>query len=366
MKTLYDAVVLGAGIAGLSVARELAKLKRRVLVLEREEMGGKTSRAAAGILDPYTEAVEETPFYQLGLKALDYYPSFLDEIQELSSVDVEYQKLGILYAALSLEDEDILKSRFEWQKSRGLPVEYCSAGEARKREPFLSKKTRSGIFYPEIAKLNASKLVDALLKATRLGGVEIRQAAGNYSIRIKGGKIQGIEGPQGLIETPVVVLAAGAWAGLERELELDLKVRPVRGQILILRADTDFYPKHILHTLRWAYMIPWPNRKLLVGSTLESAGFDARVTPEGKKDILERASELVEGITKLPLETSWAGLRPYSEGGPMAGPTRIEGLYLATGYYRSGILISPFVGKLLADEIAGGESSPLLEFFCAK
>lgn len=368
MNPAYDAIIIGGGLAGLSVAKELSRLKQRVLVLEMEKVCGQTSRAAAGILDPYTEASEETPLYQLGLKSLDYYPSFLKEIQEWSSMDVEYEKPGILYVALSLEDEEILEDRFEWQRKQGLTVERCSAEEVQRKEPFISKRIRSGIFYPEIAKLNASKLVDALLEASRLRGAEIRTSIRNLSISLSAGKVRGVKTQEGLIETRTVILASGSWAGLQRELGLfSLKISPVRGQILILKASTPFYPKHILHTLRWAYIIPWPERKLLVGSTLESAGFENQVTSEGKKDILERASEMVEEIRHLPLETSWAGLRPYPEGGmPLVGPTPIEGLYLAVGYYRSGVLISPLIGKLLAEEIVSGESSPLLKFFRMK
>jgi len=363
----YDAIVLGAGIAGLSVARELAKLKQRVLLLEPGEKGGATSRAAAGILDPYTEANEETPLFRLGLKALERYPSFLQEMGKDTLSRVEYEKKGILYLAVQPEDEEFLKDRFERQKRRGIPVEWVPAEKIKKMEPAVSKKTRSGVFYPEIPKLSAEKLTDILFESARSSGVEIRTSVKKISIE-KGlspfSSVRGVKVGDDFIESPHVIVASGCWASLE-SLGIPLKISSVRGQILLLRSSASFTPAHILHTLRWAYIVPWPGNRLLIGSTLESnAGFENRVTPEGREDILNRVSEIYEGIRSLPVERSWAGLRPFVEGGnPLIGPAPVKGLFLALGFYRSGILIAPLVGKLLAEGIVKGKYPPLLEPF---
>lgn len=363
----YDVIVLGAGIAGLSVARELAKLKQRVLVLERDDPGGKASKAAAGILDPYSEINTDTPLLGLGLKGLEFYASFLEEIKEAVRTDFEFKKLGILYLALTPEDERVLEERFEWQKKKGFPVESFSAREVLEKEPGVSQRVRGGVYYPEIPKLHAEKLTSALFKAAQAAGVEIRTLVKKVSVWIEGERIRGVKTPEGPIGSPVVVQATGCWTGLNEKLGIKVKVTPVRGQILLLRAKSSFYPRHILHTIRWAYIVPWPAERLLIGSTLESAGFEDQVTPDGKKDILDRVSEMVEGIRELPIEASWSGLRPYIEGGmPLIGPTRIGGLFLATGYYRSGILIGPLVGKLLAEGIVSDKFSSWLEPFYPK
>lgn len=355
MKKSYDVIVLGAGISGLSIARELAKLKQRVLLLEREEPGGRTSRAAAGILDPYTEAEEETPLLRLGIQALDFYPSFIQELGKQVLSEVEYEKLGIIYLALSPEDEKSLKRRFEWQKGKGLPVRWLSRDEVLEKEPDVSPEVRCALLFPEIPKLNAGKLTQALLERTRRSGVEIRSSIGETSVWMEKGRVRGAESSEGRTESPVVVLARGIG---------EKQVRPVRGQILILSAQPGFEPRHILHTLRYAYIVPWPERQLLVGSTLEVGATEDRVTPEGKEDILNRAVEISEKVRSLPVKTTWAGIRPQAERGtPLIGPARTPGLFLATGYYRSGVLISPLVGKLLAGEIVSGTPSPLLQPF---
>lgn len=359
-----DTVVIGAGIAGLSTARELAKRKRRVLLLERENPGGKASRAAAGILDPYTEIEGETPVFRLGLVAFDFYPSFLDEIGADSRKEIEFEKTGLLYTALTPEDGGMLKDRIAWQRRAEIPVEALSAAEVRKLEPVVSEHVQGGVFYPEISKLNAAKLTTVLFEAARRAGVEIRTSVKSVSLWVEREKVRGVKFPGESVEAGSVVLATGCWPDLYQSLGLGIRVKPVRGQILIFRTTPSFRPKTMLHSLRCAYLIPWPNERLLVGSTLESAGFEDRVTPDGQKDILDRASEMAEGIRTLPLEKSWAGLRPYVEGGlPRIGPTRIRGLFVAVGYYRGGILIGPLVGKLLAEGIVSGKFSPLLEPF---
>lgn len=363
MKT-YDAIVIGAGIAGLSTARELAKQKLKVLVVERENPGGTASRAAAGILDPYTEAEEETPLLRLGMESLKFYSSFVGEIEGETGADVEFEKLGILYLALGEEDEKFLKRRLEWQKRHGIPAEFWDLKKIREKEPVASPKTRSGVFYPDLPKLNARKLTDALFKAAQSAGAQIQTSMRNAQIWAERGEIYGIRISHTQIESPVVVYAAGSWASLDKILGLPLQALPVRGQILVLQSTPALYPKRMLHTVRQAYILPWPGRRLLLGSTLEKGESENRVTPEGKKDILNRAGEMIEGLEKLPIESSWSGLRPLVEGGmPQIGPAGIRGLFAALGYYRSGILIGPLVGKLLAEGILSGKFSDLLKPF---
>lgn len=363
MKT-YDTVVIGAGIAGLSIARELAKRGERVLVLEREIKGGTASRAAAGLIDPYTEATVDTPVLQLGMQAFELYPSFLDELGPQTRQEVEFKKTGILYLIFSKQDEAYLLDRFEWQKKYGFPVESLSAEQVKKLEPAVSKKVEGGVFYPEIPKVNAGKLTEALFQAARSQGVEILTSVQETTIWTEQNKIKGVKTSQGSFEAKAVVVAAGSWSGLDSKLGIEMKISPVRGQILIMRAPATHYPQHILHTTRYAYIVPWPENRILVGSTLESAGYDNRVTPEGKKYILDRASEIIEEIHSFPIEKEWAGLRPRPERElPFIGPTRTPGLFCAVGYYRAGILMGPVVGKLMAEGIHSGNFSPLLEPF---
>ena len=357
----YDTIVIGAGMAGLCVARELAKLGEKVLVLEQDSKGGNSSRAAAGIIDPYTEASEETPLFRLALAAFKCYEGFLRGLGPRAKDRVEFKKTGALYLSFSEEDEKFLKSRFVWQRRREIPAEWLSAEAVLKKEPAVSPRVRSGIFYPEIPKLNADQLTGLCLKAAVRQRISLRREVEDIRVECRGKKVQGVSIRGEKFESRSVVVAAGSLSGAGPYLGVRVKVEPVRGQILILRPPPSRSPQTILHSLRYAYIIPWPRNRVLVGSTLESAGFNDRVTREGKEDILRRAGEIMEGIDSFSVERSWAGLRPFPERGrAFVGPTRIAGLFLATGYYRSGILIAPLVGKLLAEGIHSGIFSPLL------
>lgn len=361
----YDALVVGAGIAGLSAALGLAKLGQKVLVLEKDRTGGNASRAAAGLVDPWTEAGEDSPVLEIGREAYRFYPSFVREVEQASGIDTEFEKRGILYAAFNAADEKFLGRRGRWQKKNGIAVEFLSAEEARRLEPVLSPKARGGFYYPGIPKINANKLTSALFKTARRAGVKIQMSVKNLSAWTEKGAVRGVKLGAARIESPVLVYAAGCWTGFDPGLPLPAKVKPVRGQILLLRAEKGSYPRHILHSTRYAYIIPWPGRRILAGSTLEPGTFDCRVTPSGARGILARAGELIPGIGKLKVEKSWAGLRPFAEGErPLVGPSpEIRGLYFATGYYRAGILLGPLAGKRLAEGIVRGKFSDLLTPF---
>lgn len=366
MKT-YDAVILGSGLAGLTPALELARKKLRILILERDDPGGATSRAAAGILDPYTEANAPSPFLGLGQRALEFYPPFLESLREDSPEQVEFQKTGLLSLAFRDEEREILERRFSWQKKEGLSVESLLPPEILKKEPMVSKRVTGGLFYPEVSKLNAGRLTELVLRSVRSAGVEIRDHVPAAELRIEKGKVRGVRAGSLSIESPVVICAAGCWTGGVKKLGLKTKVTAVRGQILILKSTPALYPKSVLHSLRYAYVVPWPEGRLLAGSTLEKDVFDARVTGEGQEEILNGVGEISEGLRRLPVERRWAGLRPLAgKGEPVIGPGAVSGLYLAAGYYRSGILISPLAGKLLAEGIVSGVFSPLLKPFFPK
>lgn len=364
MKKSYDAIVVGAGLAGLCLSRELARKKQRVLVLEQDRRGGNSSRAAAGILDPYSETEAETPQLRLAVKAYEFYPAFLNGLGPEAQEKIEFEKQGILYLALNDKDEAFLKKRCDWQKKMRLKAEFLKGPETHRLEPVLPWRVQAGVYYPGIPKVNADKLTSLVMQTARASGIEIETSVKDASLWQEKGRARGVKVGTSRIESPVVVAARGCWSSSDRKFGLKVDVRPVRGQILLVRPAPGRAPHHVLHTLRYAYAIPWPEGRVLVGSTLERAGYDCEVTPEGREDILDRASEIFADIRKFKIESSWAGLRPYAKRGrPFIGPARIKGFYLATGYYRAGVLLSPYAGRLLAEGILTGKFSPLIRPF---
>lgn len=359
-----DFVVLGAGVAGLTIARELARRKLSVVVLEREQPGGATSRAAAGILDPFHETDEPTPLLALGLAALAEYPDFVAELEASSGERVEFEQLGVLYLATSEADKALLLERVTWQRRQNVRVEFWTSQSVASGEPAAPRGVLGGVLYPRSAKINPAKLMDALTADCARLGIEIRWRESAYEVEASGGRVMGVRTRGGTVACGAVVCATGAWQDVRLGARSPVAVSPVRGQILILDRPAGRDVHHILHTVRCAYVVPIPERRLLVGSTLEEAGFDAVTTREGRADILKRASEMVEGIARFKVRASWAGLRPRAErGAPVIGQGAVDGLHLAMGYYRSGILIAPCVARRLAAHVAGADLDDLLRPF---
>jgi len=171
---------------------------------------------------------------------------------------------------------------------------------------------------------------------------------------MRNNQIHGISIGASLIRTSVVINAAGSWASQLRSLRICPPVVPARGQIYLCRGKEQI--RSIVHSADGAYIVPWHKNEYLVGSNVEFSGFKPEVTISGLASIRQRAEKILPGLKSMRRTKSWAGLRPYPEGGlPYIGSTRIPGYFLATGYYRSGILISHHVGRLLAKIVMSGK-----------
>ena len=332
----YDVMILGGGIAGLGVAIPLARAGKKVLVIEKK-LKGRSTPAAGGILDPFLDMRPGHPLLPLGLKAFREYPARIRALARRTQVDVGYKKTGMFYAAFNRAEQMELKKREAWQKKTGIPVRWRSAKQILKREPALEKNILGGLDYPAIARIQPKKLLQALERDARLAGVHFGASPRPSSITVN---------------------ATGSWAGLQRALP----ILPIKGQIEIIRSGLKI--KTILHTVNGGYIVPWGSGSYLLGSTVEFAGYDAKVTTKGLQEIRKRTEKLVPGIRSAKTVETWSGLRPYSKTGlPLIGPASKRGHYLACGFYRSGILIGMTAGELLAKSILTGKTPKMLKPF---
>lgn len=358
----YDALILGTGIAGLGCAIGLARAGRRVLAIGKKGLRGESSPAAAGILDPLLEMKPANPLLKLGLAAFRRYPSFVRELVRRTRHDVGFVRTGLLYAAMDRRQEKILRKRWRWQKKIGFPVRWMSRGAVLKAHPVLARRVHAALFYPTLGKVHPAKLMRALHRLAVKLGVGVMKFSGDATLRLRRKRVVGVRVGGKNFESKAVVNATGSWAGTNPSLRMRPPVLPARGQIFILKGPHKI--STILHSLEGAYLVPWGKEECLAGSTIEFVGFRARVTAKGIRDIQKRVETLAPSVRRLKRVASWAGLRPYPKGRlPFIGPTRISGLYLATGYYRSGILMGPYAGSLLAKGILSGKMPSLLAPF---
>jgi glycine oxidase len=362
-----DAVVIGGGVIGLSVARALAvRGVERILLIERARLGAEASNAAAGMLAPQAEANHADAFFELACASRASYPAFADALREETGTDIELERTGTLYLAFTEHDEEEINHRYDWQRRAGLLVERLSAGEARRLEPCISPRVRAALSFPLDVQVENRRLLAALATSVEKYGVGLLMETHVKSLLVERGRVEGVETSGGKVSAPVVVVACGAWTSFitsQDKRAPPVSIEPVRGQMLCFEMNSRL-ARHIIYSPR-GYLVPRLDGRLLAGSTTERAGFNKRVTIGGINAITTNALEIAPEVENLPLVDSWAGLRPRAEDElPVLGErTDVRGLFYATGHYRNGILLAPLTGELIAEQITTGIAPPPLQAF---
>ncbi|MCI0423563.1 MAG: glycine oxidase ThiO [Acidobacteria bacterium] len=358
-----DVLIVGGGIIGLSVAYELGLQKLSVTVLERSQMGQEASSAGAGILAPRSEMEEAGPLAQLLLASHKVYPDFLRRVSAQSGATVDFNVSGLLSVALTPEQEAELERKKEQQASLGLDVQPLSREEALQMESCLNPQLLSALYFPEEGYLDNRELVEAVRLACARLGLQLVPGCEVLSVTAEQGKVSGVETNLGFYAAGCVVIAAGSWSGqVSTGLPYALPVRPARGQMVAVTMPAPPL-RHVVYGSQ-SYLVPRKDGRVLLGSTVEWVGYDKRVTLEGVQQITTAALALSPTLSSSAFLDSWAGLRPYCEGGlPVLGPAELGGLYYATGHFRNGLLLAPITAKLLCDVIVSGNISRLLEPF---
>ncbi len=351
--------VIGAGMCGLGIAWRLAAAGCPVEVFERGRAGRAASWAAAGMLAARVEAEPgEEALLALNMESQKMWPSFAREVEAASGIEVEYDDYGTMIVAVTRDDAEQLRFTYELQRDFGLDVEWLSGAEARRREPFLAPGITAGVFSAGDHQVDNRKVMQALEVAFRAAGGKLHESAEVTAIEISGGRVSGVRVGDAFHEAEVVVLAAGAWSrgieGLPEEVRPP--VRPMKGQMLAVRMDSAApLVQHVLW-VPGAYLAPRRDGRLLIGATVEEKGFDESITAGGMLNLLRDTWEALPGIEELPIVETWVGFRPTSrDDAPILGPTAIEGLVMATGHHRNGILLAPVTADRVSHYILTGE-----------
>jgi glycine oxidase len=359
-----DIIVVGAGVIGCSVAYELARRGASVQVVDNRGAGRGATQASAGMLAPFIEAAEGSPLLDLAVRSLDLYDAFVDEVRAASGLTFPYQRTGTLEVGVQEKAFDRLQAAAVVVRSRNMAAELLDAQAVRQHEPALTPAVRGGLFIPWHGYVAAGELTRALTVSARRHGAQIIEHSRVHRIRRAGPDI-GVDTDRGSLTANAAVLAAGSWTG-QVEIEgaaLRLPIRPVRGQLLHLEGQGP-----PLRRVTWGercYLVPWEDRTLLVGATVEDAGFDERTTVAGVHDLIEAASELVPQIRSATFHAPRVGLRPACDDLlPAIGRSLcIPKLVFATGHYRSGVLLAPVTAKLVGDILIDNREDPLLDRF---
>jgi glycine oxidase len=354
--SLPDVIIVGGGVMGCGLALRLRQAGAHVTVLERSIPGAEASSAAAGILAPQMESDGPGPFLELCLRSRALYSSLASELRELTGVDIAYLPCGVLKAAFSEADVHHLDSTATWQQGLGLRAELLDPKQARQLEPHLSPHALAALHFPDDHQVDNRLLVRALSMAVARVGATFRSGYVRGVVE-ENGRAAGVDLDGELLRAGAVVVAAGSWSGLVQGTAMDPRaVRPARGQMIQLQTRLPI-ARHIL-TSEKGYLVPRTDGRVIAGSTMEFAGFDKQVTAEGLARILAMTLELCPALAQAPVTEMWAGFRPYTDDKlPILGPGPLPGLFLATGHFRNGILLTPITAKLVTQCILGERPS---------
>ena len=358
MSKKFDVVVVGAGAIGLASAWRAAQRGLRVRVIERDQPGSGASGVAAGMLAPVGEATwGEDRLLEAALVSHAAWPAFADELAGASDRETGFIPGGALHVALDRDEAEELRRSYDLMASLRLDAEWLGASECRQLEPGLHPRIHGGVHAPHEAGVNPAALVAALRAAAERAGVEVATGAEVKRAIMDGDRIEGVETDDGERHlAAATVVAAGAWSGTAAWLPEPARppVRPVKGQILTLRDSSGRPPADRIVVSERVYLVPRADGRLVAGATVEELGFDTRVTAGGVHELLREAYRTLPDVAELELERAVAGLRPGTpDNAPVVGPGELEGLVLATGHFRNGILLAPLTATGVAALLCG-------------
>jgi glycine oxidase len=356
-----DIIVVGAGIVGCAIAHELASRGASVEIVDDRPVGMGATQASAGVLAPYIEARENSPLLELTVRSLDLFDAFVERVRADSGAAVAYRRTGTIDIAANEAELAGLRATADVLARRDVSASMLDAEAVRREEPQLGERAIGGLLIDSHGFVGATELTRALAAAARRRGAQLVERSRVRRVsQLHGDMIVATD--RGSLTTNAVVLAGGSWSGAVAIDGVDgtLPVRPVRGQLLHLG-----WSGTPLRRVTWSsrcYLVPWEDGTLLVGATVEEAGFDERTTVAGVSELLAAVNALAPGACRASFLSARAGLRPATPDDlPVIGASAaMPNLFYATGHFRNGVLLAPLTARLVADAMLDKRIDPLL------
>jgi glycine oxidase len=359
----YDVIIVGGGIIGGSVAYELAKQKLRVAVVERQQPGMEASWAAAGMLSGAPESPDAIPLVPLAKASLEMYAEYVAEVEEISGRKTGLRRDGTVMALFLPHVERELSTILAVHHGLGFATEAIRVDDARRMEPALNPAMHAAAWLPFEGSVNSRALTEAVLLAAKKRGVEILvRPGGATALLTEKNRCTGVVAGKETFFARNVIVAAGSFSGTIPGIERYAPTRPVRGQMVALQSEGVKLGRVVRSEK--GYLVPQDNGRLLAGTTTEHVGFEKRVTPAGMQQILAAAVEIAPELAQASVVETWSGLRPDTPDHlPSLGPTDMDGLWMATGHYRNGILLAPITARLMREWVMDGKTAMDLTAF---
>jgi glycine oxidase len=355
-----DVVVVGAGVIGEAITYELVARGAAVTLLDCRGAGLGATQAAAGMLVPYLEGFGR-PLLPLAARSLEMYDMFVDRVSRDAGMGVGYRRTGSLQVVTADQSLDEMQHIAVDARNAAIDCELLDAQAARNAEPQLTPEISGALLIKSHGFVVTAELSGALAAAAIKRGARVRVPARVRRIEPGKGQVTVHLDNDAPLSAHHVVVAAGSWSG---QIDIDgiapLPVRPIRGQLLQLASGGP-----ALNRIVWGprcYLVPASAGSILVGATVEDAGFDERTTVAGVRDLLDAACDLVPHLWQATFVGARVGLRPATvDEMPIIGRSaKVPGLVYATGHYRNGVLLAPFTARAVADLVLDNRDDPLL------
>jgi len=349
-------LVIGGGVIGFAIARELAARGALVQVIEMRGPGLGATRASAGMLAPLIEG-HIGALLQLGERSLSMYDQYVERLRQDSGCAIEYRRCGTLQVARGDDEAARLQGVAQALEARGVRHTFMDGAGVRRLEPGLAHDLRAGLLVPEHAYVKVGDLMAGLQTAATRHGEEliagradaIDAAGDQVTVRVNGRVVEG----------DAVVIAAGSWSA--PLTSPPAPVHPIRGQLVHLR-----FARPPLSRIVWGegcYLVPWQDGSLLVGATSENVGFDESATPSAVAALHRAAASDLPSAAGAGVQEVRVGLRPAtSDELPLIGPSStMPGVFYATGHFRNGILLTPLTAALVSELLIDGRPGKMLD-----
>ena len=346
-------LIIGGGIIGLSIAWRLIGIGKKVVVVDKRNLGKEASWAAAGMLggrlDLKPSEKQLLPIFE---KSHYAWPKFAKELENKSGKSIGYRKEGTLMIACNIHEEQKLKNSYNFLKNNKVNISWLSGNKIREKEPYVSNNVLSGFFSPEDHHVNNRYILDALITILKKNknNCIFKENTEVEKIITDKDQVIGVKTRNETIKTKEIIVCSGAGTNKIKNIEIkEVPIRRVKGQMVCLKMPKGTsLLKHILWREN-VYLVPRDNSDLIIGATEEEMGFDKSLTAGGIYNLLKIAREVLPAIEDLSIVESWSGLRPATrDEAPIIGPSKkIKGLIYATGHHRNGILLAPLTSSII-------------------
>lgn len=359
MNHTFDVLVVGGGVIGCSVAFQLSKKGAKVMVVERGPIGGEAVALTAGLLAAHADADEPSPLFEVGRTSIALFAGQVEEVRDLSGIDPEYDPCGIWVAASTPEGHTRLLDKMRWQQERSILVEWLDPAAVKEIHPGLGENLGAA-FFPADGHIDSGLWTLGLAEASRRKGVRFLDQASGLEFLRERRRVAGVRAGEETLLADQVVLTAGSRTSLVLEsLRISIPLEPVKGQLMVLAGVPRAFRGPVFAGA--GYLVPRSDGRLVVGTTYERAGFDSRPTLDAQRFLADWAARWCPGLRDLPVVDFQGGLRPGTpDNAPLMGRLwDYDNLFIASGHYKSGILLSAFTGKYMAEGILDGRWDPL-------